>query len=402
MAGKSRVQVLSPAEGDLLTIRHARPLRPFAPEVIDFLGDLSGALVSDPRARGMPDVYSFGFWCRRASVTAMQHDYHDLDRRLGRGIVFHVAPGNVPVNFAYSLAAGLLAGNANIVRVPREEFAQVRIIAETIDAVMSRHLHQGLRDHIRLIRYDRADHDVTADLSGACDVRVIWGGDATISNIRRHPVAPRAFDVTFADRYSACVIGAHEYLSAPDRTVLARGFYNDTYLFDQNACTAPHLVLWLGPRNVVDEARKAFWSELHSYAQGRYRLEPKSAVDKWTNALRYAALHAESQIIKGEDNLINRLEVPRLAPGIEDWHGSCGFFFESQIDVLDQILPIVSRRYQTLSYVGLNKTILRDLVIKGRAVGIDRIVPVGRTLDFSLEWDGYNLVHTLSRLVAVC
>ena len=32
---------------------------------------------------------------------------------------------------------------------------------------------------------------------------------------------------------------------------------------------------------------------------------------------------------------------------------------------------------------------------------LDRIVPVGRTLDFSLEWDGYNLVHTLSRLVAV-
>ena len=331
----------------------------------------------------------------------MQRGYYDLDRRLGRGVVFHVAPGNVPVNFAYSLAAGLLAGNANIVRVPSEEFVQIRIIAESIDAVMSRQSHQGLRDHIRLIRYDRADHDITADLSGACDVRVIWGGDVTINNIRRHPVASRAFDVTFADRYSACVIGADEYLSAPDRSVIARGFYNDTYLFDQNACTAPHLVMWQGPREAVNQARDVFWSELHAYTQGRYRLEPKSVVDKWANALRYAALNAESQIIKGEDNLISRLEIPRLSPGIEDWHGSCGFFFESQIDTLDQILPIVSRRYQTLSYVGLDKTVLQDLVIKGRAVGIDRIVPVGRTLDFSLEWDGYNLVHTLSRLVAV-
>ena len=25
---------------------------------------------------------------------------------------------------------------------------------------------------------------------------------------------------------------------------LARGFYNDTHLFDQNACTAPHLVVY--------------------------------------------------------------------------------------------------------------------------------------------------------------
>lgn len=401
MPGKSGLQVLSPAEGDLLAIRHSRPLRPFAAEVVAFLGDLSEALVSDPRVRAMPDVYSFGFWCRRASLAAMQRGYHDLDRRLGRGVVFHVAPGNVPVNFAYSLAAGLLAGNANIVRVPSEEFVQVHIIAEAIDAVMSRQSHQGLRDHIRLVRYDRAAHDITADLSSACDVRVIWGGDATISNIRRHQVAARAFDVTFADRYSACVIGAEEYLRAPDRSVIARGFYNDTYLFDQNACTAPHLLLWLGSRGGVDQAREIFWSELHSYTQGRYRLESKSAVDKLANALRYAALHAESQIIKGEDNLISRLEVPRLDPGIEEWHGRCGFFFESQIDNLDQILPIVSRRYQTLSYLGLDKTALQSLVIGGRVVGIDRIVPIGRTLDFSLEWDGYNLVHTLSRLVAV-
>lgn len=401
MEGKSRVQVLSPAGGDLSTTRHSRPLQPFAPEVVAFLGDLSDALVSDPRVRAMPDVYSFGFWCRRASLAAMQRGYHDLDRRLGRGVVFHIAPGNVPVNFAYSLAAGLLAGNANVVRVPSEEFEQVRIIAEVIDTVMSRPSHQGLRDHIRLVRYDRADHGVTANFSGACDVRVIWGGDATINSIRQHPLASRAFDVTFADRYSACVIGADEYLNASDPAMIARGFYNDTYLFDQNACTAPHLVLWLGARSSVDRAREVFWRELHSYTQGRYRLEPKSAVDKWAGLLRYAALHGESHIITGGDNLISRLELPRLEPGIEDWHGNCGFFFESHIEELDRILPIVSRRYQTLSYAGLDKAALRNLVVDGRAVGIDRIVPIGRTLDFSLEWDGYNLVHTLSRLVDV-
>lgn len=400
MQDKSQVQVLSPAEGDLLSIRHSQPLRPFSEEVVAFLGDLSTTLVSDPWVRKLTDVYSFGFWCRRASLTAMQRGYQDLDRRLGRGIVFHVAPSNVPVNFAYSLAAGLLAGNANIVRVPSEEFVQVRIIIEMIDAVMSRPLHQGLRDHIRLVRYDRANQAITADLSSACDVRVIWGGDATIKNIRQHQVAARAFDVTFSDRYSACVISADDYLRSTDRSEITRGFYNDTYLFDQNACTAPHLVLWLGSKGVVDQARAIFWNELHAYTKERYRLEPKSAVDKLANALRFAALNDKSQIITGEDNLIFRIEVPRPDPGIEDWHSSCGFFFESRIDKLDQILPIVSRRYQTLSYVGLDKNALKDLVIKGRSVGIDRIVPVGRTLDFSLEWDGYSLVHSLSRVVA--
>lgn len=401
MDDRSQLQVMSLTKADLVTIRHSRPLRPFAKEVVAFLGDLSEALVSDSRVRIMPDVYSFGFWCRRAALSAMQRDYCDLDRRLGRGVVFHIAPGNIPVNFAYSLATGLLAGNSNIVRLPSKDFEQVRIITESINAVMSLLVHQGLRDHIRLVRYDRDDHEISSELSAICDVRVIWGGDTTINNIRRHQISSRSFDVTFADRYSACVIDAYEYLNAPDRSEIARGFYNDTYLFDQNACTAPHLVLWLGSKEVVDHARDGFWSELHAYTKERYRLEPKSAVDKWANALRYAALNAESQIIKGEDNLISRLLISRLEPGIEDSRGNCGFFFESQIDKLDQLLPIVSRRFQTLSYLGLDKAVLQDLVIKGRALGIDRIVPIGRTLDFSLKWDGYDLINTLSRLLTV-
>ena len=32
----------------------------------------------------------------------------DESLRLGRGIIFHIAPSNVPINFAYSLVAGLL------------------------------------------------------------------------------------------------------------------------------------------------------------------------------------------------------------------------------------------------------------------------------------------------------
>lgn len=401
MEDRNGVQVLAPRDEGMQSIRSARPFQPFAPEVMAFLGDLSTALLSDDRVRAMPDVYAFGFWCRHASLAAMQRSYDDLDQRLGRGIVFHIAPGNVPVNFAYSLAAGLLAGNANIVRVPSEDFAQVRVIAEVIDDVMSHPKHHGLREHIRLVRYERADHHITADFSALCDVRVIWGGDASIHNIRQHPLGPRAFEVTFADRYSVCVIGADDYLQTPDRSTVTRGFYNDTYLFDQNACTAPHLVLWWGKRDVVDRAREVFWSELHTYVQERYLLNPKSVVDKWTCALRYAATHAGSCMLKWDDNFITRLEMAQLEPGVEDWHGCCGLFFESQIDALEDILPIITRRYQTLSYLGVDKDALQSLLIQGRAVGIDRIVPIGRTLDFSLKWDGYDLVHTLSRCVLV-
>jgi hypothetical protein len=396
-----RLKLLAPVGADLLRIQHCLPLPPFAPQVLAFLGNLSQMLCADPRARTLPDVYSFGFWCRRASLEAMRRDYPEIDRRLGRGVVFHVGPANVPVNFAYSLVAGLLAGNANIVRVPSADFVQVNIIAQALDALLRNPAHQGLREHIRLVRYDRNAQDITAVFSSVCDVRVIWGGDGTIDNIRRNALPARAFDVTFADRYSVCVIGAQRYLDEGKASALAQGFFNDTYLFDQNACTAPHLVLWLGSPEVVKQARDLFWTQLHAHAQGRYTLEPHSAVDKLAHALRFVALHEGSRIVPGPDNFVTRIILCKLAPGIDDWHGNCGFFFEYALDELEQILPIINRRYQTLSYAGLDKAALQVLVTQGRALGIDRIVPIGRTLEFSLQWDGYDLVHTLSRLVKV-
>ena len=64
-------------------------------------------------------MVAFGFFCRRANLEALAREYEGaVSDRLGRGISFHIAPSNVPVNFAYSLAAGLLAGNACVVKAP--------------------------------------------------------------------------------------------------------------------------------------------------------------------------------------------------------------------------------------------------------------------------------------------
>ena len=54
---------------------------------------------------------------------------------IGRGKVLHIAPSNVPMNFAYSFAFGLLSGNINLVRLPSKEFAQIRILCDVIKQV---------------------------------------------------------------------------------------------------------------------------------------------------------------------------------------------------------------------------------------------------------------------------
>ena len=34
-------------------------------------------------------------------------------------------------------------------------------------------------------------------------------------------------------------------------------------------------------------------------------------------------------------------------------------------------------------------------------LGIDRIVPIGESLDFDINWDGYETIKILSRIVAI-
>ena len=46
---------------------------------------------------------------------------------------------------------------------------------------------------------------------------------------------------------------------------------------------------------------------------------------------------------------------------------------------------------------GFEKADLMKSLKKMKLLGIDRVVPFGKTTDFDLIWDGYDLIYTLSR-----
>ena len=110
---------------------------PFSDEVIEFLNALSGVLMKDRQSRLYPDAITFAYFCRKANLQKLKAQYvRDGELRLGRGVLFHIAPSNVPINFGYSLVAGLLAGNANIVRVSSKQFPQVDLIIKHLHELM--------------------------------------------------------------------------------------------------------------------------------------------------------------------------------------------------------------------------------------------------------------------------
>ena len=388
--------VLGGAESEARMV-DVRPLPIFSEEAVAFLVAFSARILADAEAKAYPDVVTLGFWCRPAALRQMQKLYDAERNRVGRGIVFHIAPSNVAVNFAYSCLAAFLAGNASIVRLPSKDFPQVdvlcRIFAETLAEFPT------LFPYFLFVRYGHVQ-EVNEYYSRMCQTRVIWGGDATIGAIRHAALSPRTNEITFADRHSLAVIDAPAYLAAEDKVRIAQDFYNDTYLSDQNACTAPRFVVWLGAAEKVKAAQDLFWRTLHTLVRERYTLQGVQAVDKLTQLYRLG-VHAAAQQIPMEDNLITRVCVAELTEKLAAYKAGSGFFIEYAAQEIAELRPLCGASCQTLSYYGVERDSLLRAVLAMRPAGVDRIVPMGRTMDFALVWDGVDLIRTMSRVVQV-
>lgn len=385
-------------DNDLLEqMKSVCAFEPFSKTVVDFLDTFSKILLKSSAAKAYPDVVTLGFWCRKASVVSMQKAQDNTRFRLGRGIAFHIAPSNVAVNFAYSLIAALLAGNASIVRIPSRVFAQVAIICDALKIALD--MNPVLKPYICCVTYDH-NQTITDKLSSMCDVRIIWGGDETIQTIRKSPLKPRAKELTFADRFSICLIDSAKYCQMPeehqDRT--AKDFYNDTYLTDQNACTAPRIVVWFGERDEVLKAKALFWEKLFCLAKEKYILQGVQVVSKLASVCKIGEAFDGAALEKGPDNLIIRVGVPKLTEDLMDFKDSSGFFMEYHAADIKEIVPLCGRGCQTVSYLGMNPDGIIELLRSERPPGIDRIVSMGKTMDFSLVWDGYDLISEMSRV----
>ncbi len=369
---------------------------PFEERTVAFLNDVSRILLTDPESKKFSDVITFAFWIRRASVLKLKERFEETGLiRLGRGVIFHIAPSNVPVNFAYSLVAGILTGNANIVRIPTKDFEQVRLIVQAWNQVLQQ--YQDIKPYSLLVRYGR-EKEINDIFSALADVRVVWGGDATIAELRKSPLPPRSGEITFADRYSLAVIDADCYLERTDKATVAEDFYNDTFLTDQNACTSPRIVVWTGNR--IGEAKAEFWKRLHCLAKERYVIQSVQSVNKLTSACLIAARMQGCKVIEAQDNLIFRVAVPEISRDLMDYKDNSGYFFEYDCgDILELRDLCDDKRCQTVAYIGDREMFLP--LIRAGVKGIDRVVPVGKTMDFDLIWDGYNLPALLTRTVAM-
>jgi len=403
------IRRLAPAAGlveltDVLAdLRSAPAVQPFSEGVCDFTAKLSRALFTDPRTRRFPDLQALAFQLRPAGIKALEESYRQTagsSLLQPRGLVFHLAPANVETMFVYSWLFAALMGNRNLVRISDRASDTSLLLCGVFNDVLAK-APEPVRRSVAIIQYGHEDA-ITAEISEACDVRVVWGGDATVRAIRAVPLAPRATELVFADRYSFAILSAaaYEKLTAPGRSALAAQFFNDTFWFDQAACSSPRLVVWYGSPEESAAAAAAFFAELEAVVEQRgYRSDAGMRLERFTFGCRAALDGPVSELDRHHGNF-ETLTLRELTPFCRE-HCGGGLLYQFHTPALEPLAAFVDRRDQTMSYFGFEGDNLTALAQTVSARGVDRIVPVGRALDFDRYWDGYDLFLEFSRHVTV-
>tara|TARA_A100000164_G_C21857963_1_gene748570 strand:- start:642 stop:1409 length:768 start_codon:yes stop_codon:yes gene_type:complete len=253
---------------------------------------------------------------------------------------------------------------------------------------------------IKIVKYENNNDEFTKFLSSICDVRIIWGGDKTIEKIRKFPINSRSFDLTFADRYSICILNAKtiKKISNNDLENLVRKFYNDVFIFDQNACSSPHLIFWFGLNE--KNTRFKFWEKLSKIIDKRYNIPDKAAVDKFSQFCRDTINLKEIKSQNKFGNMVYTILLKEINSEIENLRGKWGYFYEKEISNLSEVKNILTNKFQTMTYFGINKRQLETFA-RSNLKGIDRIVPIGQALEISLIWDGYDINKKLTRIIDI-
>ena len=369
---------------------------------INFLDEFSKELKKLKIIYKYPDLVYLIFWCRKQKIEKLKKSLHTNENRLGRGLIFHICPSNIPTNFIYSFFFGLLSGNSNIIKMPTQGSEQKKIILRVLATLFKKRKFIDIKKSNHFIEYDYLnDNKFTKEISSICDGRVVWGSDKTINEIRKIWSPERSIDIMFSDRYSLSVINLDKIkkLKKNEIKMLANKFYYDSYSMNQQGCNSPHFLFWVGLKN--KKIQNEFWQSLNEIIEKKYNFKEVQIVDKYTKLIENILERNDIKKIQKKKNNIYILDYNDKEKVIENIRGVNGIFYQLNLKNLNKLSKYVSKKCQTMSYFGFQENQLKKFVLNNNLSGIDRIVPIGNALDIDFIWDGYDLIKTLSRTVSI-
>ena len=377
-------------------------------DIIELYQAFSENILKDSSTSGIEGVAFLSSWLRKANfMQIIEKNLKDIDylenfigekkriKAQPRGIVCHWIAGNVPTLGLFSLFQSMLVGNSNLMRVPSKSHdvlvRLLRVFGNT--SIENGVSGQDLLKSTALFYFDKADTKANEELSEIADARIVWGGEEAVKAITGLPRRSHCEDIVFGPKYSLAVFDATA-IASNDFTRYLRFLASDIFLFDQAACTSPHVVFFEKGTRSIQDIGQALAEEMKKLAK-RF---PKTDVDQFImtriiNARAEHALDPDSAVICPVENdwtiLINKnlqLEEPIESRTI----------FIKEMDAIDEVLPLITRKVQTIGCAVEDKDKLEKFADGATLRGVARCVNVGQMHLFDSPWDG---MLVLSRLV---
>lgn len=376
-------------------------IKPFDTSVFGLGGRLSNRILNNPSIGRVPALVALAFWLRPSNLKRIANENIHLISNPNVvlspiGLVFHVCPANVDTMFIYSLMVSILMGNKNILRVSnRLDHEYISSLFTILNEELATEESKIFRNYINIVTYQH-EADINIFFAENSNARLIWGGDNTAKLFKSIMGNPRCKDIVFADRISISVFNTQSFINETKDSQLkiVKDFYNDSYTFDQKGCSSPQSIMLYGNTNHNKKFINLFYTLLEDISNKEYGGDNASLASLKFNQLIGDVIENKVTSFKNDFAtlyLVNSSSSQHL-------YHSCGggYFYLHEIKEINDIIHFINNKVQTISYFGLQKAEIELLAQKTSGIGVDRIVPIGKALNFDYIWDGYNLCEELS------
>jgi hypothetical protein len=376
------------------------------------LFDAFSAKLATPAFADFEGIAFLATWLKRKSLEAMVHaslggrdgalDGFVVDgsrklRAAPRGLVAQWIAGNIPTLAIFSFVLSALVKNVNLVRVPKESLGVVRrmlaALAETrvTDSAGNSFSGSDLLEGASFFYFPGEDRALHAALSLRADARVVWGGQETLATVLALPRHEHCEDIVFGPKFSLGVVDAAGRArvthGGDDGTALVRSLVRDVLLFDQAACSSPHILYVEGS---IEDAR-AFGRAVGAELAKQTKRSPKRVIAEGTAAailrLRTDYALAEERDVIASNTVDYTVLVDADGPILSEGVQSRTVFVRAVARLLD-VVSIVTPQVQTVGLlvedVELAATLAEGLAQKG----VSRLVRFGLMNVYDQPWDG--------------
>ena len=291
--------------------------------------------------------------------------------------------------FIYSLVLALLAGNKNVVRISSKlESDLIFRLFDLFNSLLEKEEYKFLIDYINVVSYERSDK-LNEEISLNVNGRIIWGGDETVNQFKKYATKPKVKDLYFTDKVSLSIINLVDISKFNDSLDdVVTNLYNDIYTFNQKGCSSPHSLFIVGSTIDRKEVLERIYIKLSEMAEAKYEEDISSIASLKLNQSVVDII--EGKIFK-TINSSNYITFSELSSNEIPHSCGAGYLYYQLLDTLEDVIPFINTKTQTITYSGLNNLEIKEFLNKIDVETVDRIVPIGKALDFDYIWDGYNI-----------